>query len=167
MKIRKYITPIVLFLILALSVVFAFIYRNWISMFVASEMILFHFLPPFVIPFSVIAYKTKSPFWFKQSKFDKWFYKKIKIREWKNKVPSYDDSLFSLKMRSKEQIIKGMIQSGNVHLFLIFLSFVPIILGKYFSHYTEMIIMAVIFSIVHIPFVVIQRFNIPRVVNCH
>ena len=122
-------------------------------------------MPPFAILLSVIAYKTKCSFWFKQMDWEKNLYRKLKVKEWKNKLPTYDSSMFRIKSGSKEDVIKLMIQSENVHLLLIFLSYVPIFWGILFGHWFVMIVMAVAFSIVHIPFVIVQRFNLPRIIN--
>lgn len=147
------------------SVAGAFIFKNWILVFVASELVIFHILPPFAVLLSMIAYKTKCRFWFNQSNLEKDLYKKLKIKGWKNKLPTYDNSMFKIKSGSKEDVIKLMIQSENVHLLLIFLSYIPLFWSNFFGHLGMMIVMSFVFSIVHIPFVMVQRFNLPRIIN--
>lgn len=148
-----------------LAVLGAIFLRNWILIFIATELVIFHLLPPIAVLLSVIAYKTKCKFWFNQADWEKRFYKKLKVKDWKNRLPTYDTSMFKIKTGSKEDVIKLMIQSENVHLLLIFLSYVPIFWGNYFGHWGVMIAMAVVFSIVHIPFVIVQRFNLPRIIG--
>jgi len=134
-------------------------------MFVASQLILFHLVPSFAVLLSVIAYKKKLGFWFKQHDLEKSFFKKIKVKQWKDKFPTYDTKLFAINSESKEGVIKAMIQSENVHLLLIFFSFVPLLLSKYYGHFGLMLFLCVIFSAIHIPFVIIQRYNLPRIVK--
>ena len=160
---KKNLVPIILVLVMALSIAGAIIFKHWLFMFIASEMIIFHLLPPFAVLLSMIAYKNKLSFWFSQSEVEKKLYKKLKVKQWKDKFPTYDTKLFSVNSDAKENLIKTMIQSENVHLLLIFLSFIPLKLGKYFGHWPVLILLCLIFAVVHIPFVMIQRYNLPRV----
>ncbi|MCQ2574396.1 MAG: hypothetical protein MJ182_10920 [Treponema sp.] len=86
------------------------------------------------------------------------------IRKLNLRLP-YDANMFKLRSGSKEDVIKLMIQSENVHLLLIFLSYIPIFWGMALGHWSVMIAMAVVFSVIHIPFVIVQRFNLPRIIN--
>ncbi|MCQ2593153.1 MAG: hypothetical protein MJ188_10270 [Treponema sp.] len=157
--------PLVLVFLMVLTVAGAIIFRNWFLTFLSMELVIFHLLPPFAVILSMIAYKSKARFWFEQADWEKNLYKKLKVKNWKNKLPTYDSSMFKIKSGSKEEVIKLMIQSENVHLLLVFLSYVPILWGKYFGHWGIMVLMAFIFSIVHIPFVIVQRYNLPRIIN--
>lgn len=157
--------PFILLFIMVLSIAGAVFLKNWILIFVATELVIFHLLPPFAVLLSMFAYKTKTRFWYSQTDLEKRLYKKLKVKEWKNKLPTYDNSMFKIKSGSKEDVIKLMIQSENVHLLLIFLSYVPIFWSRTFGHWEWMLVMAFVFSIVHIPFVIVQRFNLPRIIN--
>lgn len=157
--------PIILVLVMLLSIAGAVILKNWFFIFVATELVIFHLLPPFAVLLSMLAYKTKCGFWFNQAKWEKNLYKKLKVKTWKNKLPTYDSSIFKIKTGSKEDVIKLMIQSENVHLILIFSSFLPILWSRTLGHLGMMIVLAFIFSIIHIPFVIVQRFNLPRIIN--
>lgn len=148
-----------------ISVAGAIILKNWILIFFATELVIFHLLPPFAVLLSIIAYKTKCPFWFSQAEWERQLFKKLKVKKWKDILPTYNVSQFQIKSDSKEDLIKLMIQSENVHMLLFFLSYVPIFWGKYFGHWFEMIILGFIFSLLHIPFILVQRFNLPRVIN--
>lgn len=67
MKMRKNFVPIFLVLLMTGSIAGAIIFKNWLCMYVAAQMIMFHFLPPFAIILSVIAYKSRGGFWFNQT----------------------------------------------------------------------------------------------------
>ncbi|MCQ2612107.1 MAG: hypothetical protein MJ183_00710 [Treponemataceae bacterium] len=162
--IKKNLVPVVLVVVMALSIAGAVVYRHWLFMFIAAELIVFHLTPPFAVLLSVVAYKNKLGFWFNQSEREKSFYKKIRVKQWKDKFPTYDAKMFAVNSASKEKLIKLMIQSENVHLLLFFLSFVPVVLGNRFGHRGAMILLSFIIAACHVPFVIIQRFNIPRVV---
>lgn len=160
---KKNLTPFILLFFMIVSIVLAIIFKYWLFIFFAAEMIIFHLTPPFAVILSVIAYKNHLSFWFNQFSWEKKLYRKLKVKSWKTKFPTYDEKMFSLDTNSKEDIIKIMIQSENVHLILFFTSFLPVILGKYYGHYPIIITMALFFAISHLPFVIIQRFNLPRV----
>ncbi len=160
---RKNLVPLLLVLIMASSIAGAIIFRHWLFMFVAAELIIFHLTPPFAVLLSVIAYKNRLSFWFSQYEWEKNLYKKIKVKQWKDRFPTYDSKMFSVNGDSKEKLIKVMIQSENVHLLLFFLSFLPLILGKYSGHWPILILLSLLCAMSHIPFVIIQRFNLPRV----
>lgn len=162
---KKNFAPFVLIFIMALSIAGAIIFKHWLFMFIASELILFHAIPPFAVLLSMIAYKNKLKFWFYQADWEKSLYKKIKVKQWKDKFPTYNSNLFALTPDSKENLIKAMIQSENVHLLLFFVSFIPLLLGKYFGHWPILILLSIIFAVSHIPFVIIQRFNLPRFIS--
>ena len=162
---KKYFIPLLLVLFMILNIICAIIFHHWIFIFVASQLILFHLVPPFAVLLSMIVYKNKLSFWFKQNSMEKAFYKKIKVKQWKDKFPTYDSKLFTINSESKENIIKAMIQSENVHLLLVFFSFIPLLLSHYFGHFCIMLLLCVIFSAVHIPFVIIQRYNLPRIIK--
>lgn len=162
---KSNLVPFILLFFMLATLAGAIIFKNWILIFVASELVIFHLLPPFAVLLSVVAYKTKCPFWFKQASWEKTLYKKVNVKNWKNKIPTYNSSMFKIKSGFKEDVIKLMIQSENVHLLLVFLSYVPIFWGNYFGHWGVMIVMAVISSVIHIPFVMVQRFNLPRIIS--
>ena len=58
-----------------------------------------------------------------------------------------------------------MIQAENVHLLLFFLSFVPVLLSLWFGYLWLMLLMAALFAVMHLPFIIIQRFNMPRILR--
>lgn len=157
--------PIFLLSVMALSIAGAFIFKHWLFMFVATEMILFHLVPPFAVLLSMLAYKKKLWFWFNQFSWEKSLYKKLNVKHWKKHIPSYDTSAFSIKLDSNEDVIKLMIQSENVHLILFFASFVPLLLGKHFSNWPAMIVLSILFALSHLPFVIVQRYNLPRILQ--
>lgn len=113
----------------------------------------------------MLAYKKKLGFWFTQYEWEKALYKKLKVKQWKNKLPTYDSSLFAINAETKESVIKSMIQAENVHLLLFFLSFVPVLLSLWFGYLWLMLLMAALFAVMHLPFIIIQRFNLPRILR--
>ena len=145
---KKNIIPLFLLLLMIFSIIGACVFKHWSFMFLAAEFILFHLVPPFTVLLSMLAYN-----------------KKLKVKQWKNKLPTYDSSLFAINAETKESVIKSMIQAENVHLLLFFLSFVPVLLSLWFGYLWLMLLMAALFAVMHLPFIIIQRFNLPRILR--
>lgn len=101
--------------------------------------------------------------WFKEKKFEKKLYKFLKVKKWKKFAPTYSPESFSLKDNSKEDIIRTMCGAEVVHEIIIVLSFLPLLVSVQLNSVTEFIITSVIAALVDSVFVIIQRFNRPRV----
>lgn len=95
-----------------------FYWAKFVFNFVACEMIIFHITPPLatLITFIVVNMNKKyyDAFWFKQFEFEKKLYKKLNVKKLKEKIVSYDDSLFSSK-NDLLIIVRNMTQSEIVH----------------------------------------------------
>ena len=101
--------------------------------------------------------------WFKEKKFEKKLYKFLKVKKWKKFAPTYSPESFSLKDNSKEDIIRTMCGAEVVHEIIIVLSFLPLLVSVQLDSVIEFIITSVIAALVDSVFVIIQRFNRPRV----
>ncbi len=101
--------------------------------------------------------------WFNEKKFEKKLYKFLKVKKWKKFAPTYSPESFSLKDNSKEDIIRTMCGAEVVHEIIILFSFLPLIVSVQLNSVVEFIITSVIAALVDSVFVIIQRFNRPRV----
>ncbi|MBQ6935001.1 MAG: hypothetical protein IJN49_00505 [Clostridia bacterium] len=103
--------------------------------------------------------------WFNEKKFEKKLYKFLKVKKWKKFVPTYSPESFSLKDNSKENIIRTMCGAEVVHEIIIVLSFLPLVASAQLDSVVEFIITSVIAALGDSVFVIIQRFNRPRVIK--
>lgn len=101
--------------------------------------------------------------WFKEKRFEKKLYKLLKVKKWKKFAPTYSPESFSLKDNSKEDILRTMCGAEVVHEIIIVLSFLPLVLSVRLDSVAEFTITSVIAAMVDSVFVIIQRFNRPRV----
>lgn len=101
--------------------------------------------------------------WFNEKKFEKKLYKILKVKKWKKFAPTYSPESFSLENNSKEDIIRTMCGAEVVHEIIIVLSFLPLVVSVQLDSVIEFIITSVIAALVDSVFVIIQRFNRPRV----
>ena len=103
--------------------------------------------------------------WFKQKKFEKRLYKLLKVKDWKEKVPSWSPGAFSLKNKSLHNIAIGMCNAELVHEIIVILSFVPILFSIKFGVPAVFIFTSILAGAFDMIFVIIQRYNRPRIVK--
>ena len=65
--------------------------------------------------------------WFQVSDTEQKLYKKLKVKQWKGKMATYNPSCFDNKIHSWDEIAQAMCQAEVVHEVNIVLSFVPIL----------------------------------------
>lgn len=105
--------------------------------------------------------------WLAPKKFEAGLYKMLKVKNWKNKVPVYDIDEYSFEKHSLEEIIMNTCHAEVVHEVISVVSYVPILLGGLINHYKLIILTSIAFSCCHLIFVVIQRFNRPRIIKLY
>ncbi len=103
--------------------------------------------------------------YYQVSKFEMSLYKKLKVKKWKNKMPTFDDTLFNPQIHTWEEIAQAMCQAELVHETNAVLSFLPIVAGHWFGAYPVFIITSILAALVDLLFVIIQRYNRQRIVN--
>ena len=103
--------------------------------------------------------------WFNEKKFEKKLYKFLKVKKWKKFAPTYSPESFSLESNSKEDIIRTMCGAEVVHELIIVFSFLPIIFSGLLDSFYEFLFTSIIAALVDSVFVIIQRFNRPRVIK--
>lgn len=103
--------------------------------------------------------------WFKERKGEKKFYNFLRVKKWKDKVLTYDPAAFSLENHTLEEIANTMAKSETDHwineLISISMIFFSLIWGELWIFLTTAIL-AMLFDA---QFIIIQRYNRPRVVK--
>ena len=103
--------------------------------------------------------------WFRVSEIEQKFYKKINVKKWKGKMGTYDPSVFDNKIHSWDEIAQATCQAELVHEAIIILSFVPIVLSIPFGALGVFVITSVLAAGFDAIFVIMQRFNRPRILK--
>ncbi len=103
--------------------------------------------------------------WFQEKSFEADFYKKLKIKSWKIGIPTYDPDTFDIKKHSLEEIVMATCQAEVVHEIIVVLSFVPILFSLEFGAVSVFILTSVAAGCFDMIFVLLQRFNRPRLVK--
>ena len=90
-------------------------------------------------------------------------YEKLKVKQWKRRMPTYDPALFDPRLHTWEEIVQAMCQAELVHETIAVLSFLPILAGIWFGEYPVFIVTSVLSAACDIVFVIMQRYNRQRV----
>lgn len=103
--------------------------------------------------------------WYQVSDIEMKLYQKLKVKKWKNKMPTYDMDVFDVSKHSWNEIIQATCQSELVHETNVFLSFLPIIASVWFGAFWVFFITSVLSAIFDLMFVFMQRFNRARILK--
>lgn len=152
---------LILFVILTL-----FTYNSlWPTLAITFGTIFYHLAMRLAVgKFTPHNFNYKS-FWFKEKRFEKPLYKAIRVKKWKGKMPSYNPSTYMTRVDNLESIINTMCRNEIVHEVNALLSFVPIFFSLLFDAVAVFVITSIIACFVDLIFVVMQRYNRPRIVR--
>lgn len=103
--------------------------------------------------------------WFNVSTNEQKLYEKLRVKKWKYKMPAFEPDIFDPRKHSWVEIIQATCQAELVHETIVVLSFLPIIAGVWFGVYPVFIITSVGAAIFDTVFIIIQRYNRPRILN--
>lgn len=101
--------------------------------------------------------------WYQPRRWEKKCYRILKVKEWKNKMPAYDASTFSPKEHSWDEIAQAMCQAELVHETNVILSFLPLFAAIPIGSFWVFLITSLAAAAFDMIFVVMQRYNRPRV----
>ena len=103
--------------------------------------------------------------WFQLRNCEEKLYTKWKVKVWKERLPTYDPSLFSLKKHSFHEIAQAMCQAEIVHELIVLFSFLPLLFSIPFGAFPVFFVTSVSAAAYDAIFVIIQRYNRPRIIR--
>ena len=103
--------------------------------------------------------------WFKERKFEKKLYKFLRVKDWKDKALTYNPESFSLKEHSLEEIANTMAKSEIDHWINEAISLSTLLFIILWGLFWAFLISAIIAMIFDSQFIIIQRYNRPRIVK--
>ncbi len=111
---------------------------------------------------NTINYKAK---WFKVGNVEYRIYKKLRVNSWKKYLPTYESDFFNMRLRTYKQIAMSMCQAEMVHETIVLLSFLPVIISIWIGSIEIFLITSILAAIFDLTFVIIQRYNRPRILR--
>ena len=103
--------------------------------------------------------------WYQIGKHEMAVYEKLKIKNWKRRMPTYDRTLFDPRVHTWEEIAQAMCQAERIHETTVLLSFLPIAEGIWFGAYPVFIVTSVLAAGCDMLFVMMQRYNRRRIMK--
>lgn len=103
--------------------------------------------------------------WFREKKFEKPLYEMLGVKKWKGKMPTFEPEIWDPRKHTWTEIAGAMCQSEIVHLIIMVLSFVPIAMAGVWGAFGVFFITSVLAAGTDGLFVIMQRYNRPRVVK--
>ncbi len=134
---------------------------------ITSGTIAYHFVMRLMVGLAFHAtMRNKADYrkrWYQVSKREMAGYEKLKVKQWKRRMPTYDPALFDPRLHTWEEIVQAMCQAELVHETIAVLSFLPILAGIWFGEYPVFIVTSVLSAACDMVFVIMQRYNRQRV----
>ena len=146
--------------------------QNWIfAAAITAGTTAYHFLMRLAVGY-IVPRLTNYDFdyrrpWFQPRKWESAFYKKLNIKNWKGKLPTYAPDQFSMKHNSLYRIIQNMCGAEIVHETIMVLSFLPLMTVPFFGAFPVFLTTSVLASLYDGIFVMAQRYNRPRLVRIY
>ena len=110
-------------------------------------------------------YINCKQWWFKEKNFEKQFYKLLHVKQWKDKALTYNPESFSLKHHSLEEIANTMVKSELDHWINEAISLSTLLFAIPWGQFWIFLITAIAAMIFDAQFIVIQRYNRPRIMR--
>lgn len=151
-----------------LAAVYHFFPCGWIlSVAISTGTTFYHFAMRLLVG-TIVPRCIKCPMerrWFQPKPFEAGLYKKLKVKQWKDHMPTYDPASFSLRSNSLEQIVHNSCVSEAVHEAIILFSFIPILFTLLWGAFPVFLITSILAALFDSCFVMMQRYNRPRLVR--
>lgn len=103
--------------------------------------------------------------WFQVHSVERKLYEKLRVKKWKARMPTYDKTAFDPKQHSWDEIAQAMCQSELVHEIIFVLSFLPVLATVWFGELPVFLITSCLAACFDLLFVMIQRYNRPRIIK--
>lgn len=157
---------------LVLTMVFALLYRlfsaDWmLSAAISAGTTCYHFAMRLLMG-AVVPRWVKNPMkhrWFQQKPFEAKLYAALKVKGWKAHMPTYNPASFSLRENTLAQIVDNCCVSEAVHETIILLSFLPLLFTFLWGAFPVFLITSLLAAAFDSCFVIMQRYNRPRLVQ--
>lgn len=158
-----------------LTVVFAVLHdiydEGWmLSAYVTFLTISYHFSMRLIVGEAVTVIYRKREFnldstGFRIYGFEKNLYRRLNVKKWKLHMITAKPEQFDLRENDMNVLLHNMAQAELVHRIIMVLSFVPILLIIPYGASVVFIVTSVVAALIDLQFVIIQRYNRPRVMR--
>jgi len=146
------------------SLLYAWTSADWLlSAAITFGTVCYHFSMRLIVGALIPARFDYCSRWFQLTKTETKLYKTLRLKRWKDKVPTYNPRLFSLQENTPEQILCHMCQAEVVHEVIVVLSFLPLTFCYFFGSFGVFFVTSLVSAGLDSIFIMLQRYNRPRV----
>lgn len=103
--------------------------------------------------------------WFQPKAFEAGLYKRLGVKKWKSKMPTFNPETFSLQKLGAEEVLGATCQSEVVHELNVAASFAPLLYSFFAGDIPVFLITSLLAAAFDMIFVIIQRYNRPRLLR--
>lgn len=103
--------------------------------------------------------------WFHLRGWEKALYERLKVGQWKASLPTYDPDAFDRHQHTWDEIAQAMCQAELVHEVIILLSFLPVLASIWLGDTVIFLVTSLLAAAFDLLFVIIQRYNRPRILT--
>lgn len=144
-------------------------YRVLVSFVITFGTIFYHFAVRLLVGLTVdMIMHNKADYqkkWYQVSDIEMKLYQKMKVKKWKNRMPTYNPDTFNILKHSWDEIVQASCQSESIHEINVIFSFVPVIASIWFGAFWVFLVTSVLGAAFDLLFVVMQRFNRTRILK--
>jgi len=103
--------------------------------------------------------------WFREKKWEKPLYERLRVKGWKDRMPTYNPGTFDPREHTGEELVMAMCQAEVVHEIIAPLSFLPLFTVRWLGAVEAFLITSVLAAAFDMMFAVMQRYNRPRILR--
>ena len=103
--------------------------------------------------------------WYQPRPWEEKLYRVLRVKSWKDRMPTFYPDEFSPEKHSWEEIAQVMCQSELVHETNILMSFLPLLAAIPFGAFWVFLVTSLAGAIFDLSLAILQRYNRPRVVR--
>ena len=103
--------------------------------------------------------------WYQPRPWEKRLYELLRVKRWKDRMPTYYPETFSPKLHTWEEIAQAMCQSELVHETNAVLSFVPLLFSRFFGSFYVFLLTSAAAAAFDLMLAMMQRYNRPRIMR--
>ena len=167
-KVMKSATAAMALATVVLAIAYHFFPKDWVlSAAITTGTTFYHFAMRLMVGAIVprCVHEPMKRYWFHQKSFEPRLYMALRVKQWKDHMPTYDPESFSLKHNSLSQIVYNSCVSEAVHEVIVLFSFVPLLFTFLWGAFPVFLITSLLSAAFDSCFIIMQRYNRPRLVH--
>ena len=103
--------------------------------------------------------------WYQVRPWEERLYRRLQVKRWKDKMPTFHPDTFSPKEHTWEEIAQAMCQAELVHETNILMSFLPLLAAHWVGAFPVFLVTSVLGALFDLLLAVMQRYNRPRILR--